>query len=104
MYLKITNFEKILEAPHPLYTCIGCEEKANQYFIDVAHDEDMHIYTISIDRNQDKKNFESSYAFRVSGTNVQNGFDYGYLKVEDLYSRPLLFKLLCQSIEEIKLK
>ena len=104
MYLKITNFEKILEAPHPSYTCIGCEEKPNQYFIDVAHDEDLHTYTIAIDRSQDKNNLGNEYTFRVSGTNVVNGFDYGYLKAEDLYSRTLLFKLLCHSIEEIKIK
>ena len=103
MYLRIKNFEKILEAPHPLYTCIGGQEKPNQYVIDIAHDEHNHIYTVSIDRNQDKKNFGNEYTFRIDGNNVKNGFDYGYLRVEDLQSRTILFKLLCHSIEEIKI-
>ena len=55
MYLRIKNFEKILEAPHPLYTCIGCNEKENTYIIDIAGDNDNQIYTVSIDRNQDKR-------------------------------------------------
>ena len=104
MYLKINNFKKILEAPHPLYTCIGCNEKENTYIIDIAGDNDNQIYTISIDRNQDKKNFGNEYTFRVEGNNVKNGFDYGYLRVEDLQNRTILFKMLCESIEVIKIK
>lgn len=103
MYLKINNFEKILEAPHPLYTCIGCNEKESTYIVDIAEDNDNHIYTIYINRTQDKKNFGNEYSFRVEGKNVQNGFDWGNLKVEDLQSRTILFKLLCHSIEEIKI-
>ena len=104
MYLKINNFKKILEAPHPLYTCIGCNEKQNTYIIDISNDDDNHIYTIHIDRNQDKKNFGNEYTFRVEGNNVKNGFDYGYLRVEDLQNRTILFKMLCESIEVIKIK
>ena len=104
MYLKINNFKKILEAPHPLYTCIGCNEKENTYIIDISNDDDNHIYTIHIDRNQDKKNFGNEYTFRVEGNNVKNGFDYGYLRVEDLQNRTILFKMLCESIEVIKIK
>lgn len=110
MYLRIKNFKKILEAPHPLYTCIGCNEKENTYVIDIAGDNDNQIYTIYIDRTQDKlclgqdkNNSDNEYSFRVEGKNVQNGFDWGYLKVEDLQSRTILFKLLCHSIEEIKI-
>ena len=104
MYLKINNFKKILEAPHPLYTCIGCNEKQNTYIIDISNDDDNHIYTIHIDRTQDKKNFGNEYTFRVEGNNVKNGFDYGYLRVEDLQNRTILFKMLCESIEVIKIK
>lgn len=87
-----------------MYTCIGCNEKQNTYIIDISNDDDNHIYTIHIDRTQDKKNFRNEYSFRVEGKNVQNGFDWGYLKIGELQSRTMLFKMLCESIEEIKIK
>ena len=37
-------------------------------------------------------------------TMLKNGFDWGYLKVEDLQNRTILFKMLCESIEVIKIK
>lgn len=103
MYLRIKNFEKILDAPHPLYTCVGCNVKDNTYIIDIVGDNDNQIYTVFIDRTQDKKNLGNEYPFRIEGKNVQNGFDWGYLKVEDLQNRTILFRLLCHSIEEVKI-
>jgi hypothetical protein len=101
MYLKISNFDKILEAPHPLYTCTACEETENSYIIYIANDEGVpYSYKVIINRSIDK--IQSEYSFRIESTNIANGFDYGSLQSKDLKSRTMLFKLLCESIEQIK--
>lgn len=100
MYLKINNFEKILEAPHPLYTPVGCDIQPKSYIIDISADEAGHLYKVIINRTIDIN--ENKYGFRIESTNIANGFDYGVLSSKDLNSRTLLFKLLCESIEQIK--
>jgi hypothetical protein len=101
MYLRIKNFEKILEAPHPSYTCTGCEEAEKSYIIYIANDEGApYSYKVIINRVIDID--YSEFCFRIESTNIANGFDYGLLQSKDLKSRTILFKLLCESIEQIK--
>jgi hypothetical protein len=101
MYLKINNFNKILEAPHPSYTCTACEEVEKSYIIYIANDEGaQYSYKVIINRGMDT--LKSEYSFRIESTNIANGFDYGLLQSKDLKSRTMLFKLLCESIEQIK--
>jgi hypothetical protein len=102
MYLKINNFNKILEAPHPSYTCTGCEETEKSYIIYIANDEGVpYSYKVIINRVVSISSF-TEYSFRIESTNIANGFDYGLLQSKDLKSRTILFKLLCESIEQIK--
>lgn len=100
MYLTINNFEKILTSPHPLYTCVECDTKDNFYIFQIVDDEFSYSYKVFIDRNRSK--VHNKYGFRIESTNIANGFDYGVLSPKDLNSKALLFKLLCEAIEEIK--
>ena len=100
MYLNINNFEKILDAPHPTYTCIGCDTKGGAYIFDVSHDETIEVYTIFIQR---QANIDGKYPFRIEGAGII-GIEHGVLESSDFGSRTLLFKLLCHAIDEIKSK
>lgn len=100
MYLNINNFEKILKAPHHSYTAISCDVQKKSYIINISNDEAGHLYKVIIDRTIDIN--KNEYGFRIESTNIANGFDYGVLTSKDLNSRTLLFKLLCESIEQIK--
>ena len=101
MYLKISNYEKILDAPHPSYTCTWIEELASSYSLQIVEDDTQQPFQVFIER---KSNENNKFMFRISTGTSGQLWDYGEMEIDDIKSRILFFKLLCHSIEEIKNK
>ena len=101
MYLKISNYEKILDAPHPSYTCTWIEELSSSYSIQIVEDDTQEPFQISVER---KSNENNKFMFRISTGTSGQGCDYGEMEIDDVKSRTLFFKLLCHAIEEVKHK
>lgn len=103
MYLKISNYEKLLDAPHPSYTCINVEEGPAMYSIQIVEDETQQNFAVFLER---KSNENNKFMFRIIagkyGNASTNGWDFGEIEMDDIQNRTLFFKLLCHSIEEIK--
>ena len=101
MYLKISNYEKILDAPHHSYTCTNIEEGPAMYSIQIVEDETQQNFAVFLER---KSNENNKFMFRISTGTSGQLWDYGEMEIDDIKSRILFFKLLCHSIEEIKNK
>ena len=99
MYLKISNYEKILDAPHPSYTCTWIEELSSSYSIQIVEDDTQEPFQISVER---KSNENNKFMFRISTGTSGQSWDYGEMEIDDIKSRILFFKLLCHAIEEVK--
>ena len=103
MYLKISNYEKLLDAPHPSYTCINVEEGPAMYSIQIVEDETQQNFAVFLER---KSNENNKFMFRIIAGKYGNastkGWDVGEMEMDDIQNRTLFFKLLCHSIEEIK--
>jgi hypothetical protein len=99
MYLKISNYEKILDAPHPSYTCIWIEELSSSYSIQIVEDDTQQPFQISVER---KSNENNKFIFRISTGTSGQLWDYGEMEIDDIKNRTLFFKLLCHAIEEVK--
>ena len=99
MYLRIKNFEKILDAPHPSYTCTWIEELSSLYSIQIVEDDTQQPFQISVER---KSNENNKFIFRISTGTSGQAWDYGEMEIDDIKNRTLFFKLLCHAIEEVK--
>ena len=102
--LKISNYEKLLNGAHPLYTCETAEEFPTYYKFVVQMDNDNSTYI----------NFKSDnqYTFKLSRKEERSGgwiltilwgneMEYTVIQKNDMGDYKKLFYIMCGMIDEV---
>ena len=97
--LTIKNYTKLLNGPHPDFTCSEAFEKPTYYKFLIDDDTDGMVYTFKLSRKleRDGKNHIITILW-----NGDKDMEYSYLTKEDMSNYITLFNIMVGMINEVK--
>jgi len=97
--LTIKNYTKLLNGPHPDFTCSEAFEKPNYYQFLIDDDTDGMVYTFKLSRKLERDGKNHIITILWDG---DKNMEYSYLTKEDMSNYINLFNIMVGMINEVK--